>query len=136
MNVVGSTCRAASRPFGSARDASIMKTASASTIPTLASAHAPRASVAPSPACVASVPHRTITSAILTGATTGPHQGSGSRNRMSHSKSVGMNSRMRWTYKPLGDLFVIYNHNVRSIEDRWQLDSNQLIVKFQYTFRY
>jgi hypothetical protein len=52
------------------------------------------------------------------------------------SKSVGMNSRMRWTYTPLGDLFVIYNHNVRSVADRWQLDSNQLIVKFQYTFRY
>ncbi|MEI6667879.1 MAG: DUF5916 domain-containing protein [Acidobacteriota bacterium] len=51
------------------------------------------------------------------------------------SKSVGMNSRMRWTYTPLGELFVIYNHNVRSIEDRWQLDSNQLIIKFQYTFR-
>ena len=52
------------------------------------------------------------------------------------SKSVGTNSRMRWTYRPLGDLFVIYNHNIRSIADRWQLDSNQLIVKFQYTFRY
>lgn len=52
------------------------------------------------------------------------------------SKSIGMNSRMRWTYKPLGDLFVIYNHNVHDVADRWQLDSNQLIVKFQYTFRY
>ncbi len=52
------------------------------------------------------------------------------------SKSVGMNSRMRWTYKPLGDLFFIYNHNIRSVADRWQLDSNQLIIKFQYAFRY
>jgi hypothetical protein len=52
------------------------------------------------------------------------------------SKSIGMNSRMRWTYRPLGDLFVIYDHNIRSVADRWQLDSNQLIIKFQYTFRY
>ena len=34
------------------------------------------------------------------------------------------------------DLFLIYNHNVRDIDDRWRLDSNQLLVKFQYAFRY
>ncbi len=27
---------------------------------------------------------------------------------------------------PVADLFVVYNHNVRSLLDRWQLDSNQL----------
>jgi hypothetical protein len=37
---------------------------------------------------------------------------------------------------PASDLFVIYNHNVRDYTDRWQLDSNQLLVKFQYAFRY
>lgn len=52
------------------------------------------------------------------------------------SRSFGTNSRLRWTFKPLGDLFVIYNHNVRDFQDRWRLDSNQLIVKFQYAFRY
>ena len=36
----------------------------------------------------------------------------------------------------LGDLFVIYNHNVRELADRWPLDSNQLLVKLQYAFRY
>jgi hypothetical protein len=35
-----------------------------------------------------------------------------------------------------GDLFVIYNHNLHDVADRWQLDSNQLLVKFQYAFRY
>jgi len=32
-----------------------------------------------------------------------------------------------------GDLFVVYNHNIRSIVDRWRLDSNQLLVKLQYS---
>jgi hypothetical protein len=52
------------------------------------------------------------------------------------SRSVGTNTRLRWTIRSAGDLFVIYNHNVRDYSDRWQLDSNQLLVKFQYAFRY
>jgi hypothetical protein len=52
------------------------------------------------------------------------------------SKSVGTNSRLRWTFRPVADLFIVYNHNIRSILDRWQLDSNQLLVKVQYALRY
>jgi hypothetical protein len=52
------------------------------------------------------------------------------------SRSVGTNTRLRWTVRSAGDLFVIYNHNIRDYTDRWQLDSNQLLVKFQYAFRY
>ena len=52
------------------------------------------------------------------------------------SRSVGTNTKLRWTFRPLGDLFVIYNHNVRERLDRWALDSNQLLVKLQYAFRY
>jgi len=52
------------------------------------------------------------------------------------SRSFGTNTRLRWTVSPAGDLFVIYNHNIRDITDRWQLDSNQLLIKFQYAFRY
>ena len=52
------------------------------------------------------------------------------------SDSVGVNTRLRWTFSPAGDLFVVYNHNVQETLDRWQLDSNQLLVKFQYAFRY
>jgi hypothetical protein len=48
---------------------------------------------------------------------------------------VGINSRLRWTFLPVADLFVVYNHNVRSLLDRWQLDSNQLLVKLQYAWR-
>lgn len=52
------------------------------------------------------------------------------------SDSVGVNTRLRWTFVPVADLFVVYNHNVRSLVDRWQLDSNQLLVKLQYAFRF
>ena len=52
------------------------------------------------------------------------------------SESIGVNTRLRWTFRPVGDLFVVYNHNVRDMLDRWRLDSNQLLVKLQYAFRY
>ena len=52
------------------------------------------------------------------------------------SDSVGVNTRLRWTFSPAGDLFVVYNHNVQESLDRWRLDSNQLLVKFQYALRY
>ena len=51
------------------------------------------------------------------------------------SESVGTNTRLRWTFRPVAELFVVYNHNVRSILDRWRLDSNQLLIKLQYAFR-
>ncbi len=51
------------------------------------------------------------------------------------SDSVGVNTRLRWTFTPAADLFVVYNHNVRSLLDRWQRDSNQLLIKLQYAFR-
>jgi Domain of unknown function (DUF5916) len=52
------------------------------------------------------------------------------------SNTVGTNTRLRWTFRPVADLFIVYNHNVRSQFDRWHLDSNQLLVKLQYAFRY
>jgi hypothetical protein len=51
------------------------------------------------------------------------------------SESFGTNTRLRWTFRPVADLFVVYNHNVRSSLDRWQLDSNQLLIKLQYAWR-
>jgi hypothetical protein len=50
--------------------------------------------------------------------------------------SIGVNTRLRWTFSPTGDLFIVYNHNVRDLLDRWQLDSNQLLVKLHYALRY
>lgn len=53
------------------------------------------------------------------------------------SRSLGTNNRLRWTFDPLGALFVVYNHNMaRELDDRWLFDSNQLLMKVQYTLRY
>ena len=51
------------------------------------------------------------------------------------NRSVGTNTRLRWTVLPVADLFIVYNHNVRSRLDRWSLDSNQLLIKLQYAWR-
>ena len=49
------------------------------------------------------------------------------------SNSVGSYSRLRWTFAPLGDLFIVYKHNIQpDLEDRWAQDQNQLIVKLTY----
>jgi hypothetical protein len=50
-------------------------------------------------------------------------------------RSFGTNTRLRWTFHPRGDLFVIYNHNLRELDGRWRRDSNELLAKLQYTFR-
>lgn len=59
------------------------------------------------------------------------------------TNSLGSNSRMRWSFSPLGDLFVVYNHNLQrplsispNAPERWEFLSNQLLVKLQYTLRY
>ena len=64
------------------------------------------------------------------------------------SDTFGTNTRLRWPFSPLGDLFVVYNHNVArelvagdvpgtSIDQRrWGFLSNELLLKLQYAFRY
>jgi hypothetical protein len=73
------------------------------------------------------------------------------------SDSFGSNTRVRWTFSPLGDVFVVYNHNLRHdinpatglplgsgvqtdptarVPGTWGFSSNQLLVKVQYAFRY
>jgi len=51
------------------------------------------------------------------------------------SREVGANTRIRWTFDPQGELFVVYNHNLRDLGDRWQKESNELLVKVQYALR-
>ncbi len=52
------------------------------------------------------------------------------------SRDLGTNTRLRWTFNPLGDLFVVFNHNMlRSDLDRFAFESNQLLVKLQYALR-
>ena len=56
--------------------------------------------------------------------------------------SFGSNTRARWTFSPSGELFVVYNHNIREllptpgVPREWRFDSNQLLVKVQYDWRY
>jgi hypothetical protein len=53
------------------------------------------------------------------------------------SRNLGTNTRLRWTFNPLGDLFVVFNHNMlRHLNDRFAFESNQLLVKFQYAYRF
>lgn len=49
---------------------------------------------------------------------------------------LGTNMRLRWTFDPYGDLFVVYNHNLSDATGTFRLDSNQLIVKAQYALQY
>jgi len=56
------------------------------------------------------------------------------------SNSFGANTRLRWTFYPPGDLFVVYNHNLRTRDPvtfarELAFASNQLLVKLQYAFR-
>ncbi len=61
------------------------------------------------------------------------------------NRALGTNTRLRWTFSPLGALFVVYNHNLSDPEGvasgRWsprglRFASNQLLVKAQYVVRY
>lgn len=63
------------------------------------------------------------------------------------SESFGANTRIRWTFHPLGDLFLVYNHNLvrrellgidpnAFVDRRWGFASNELLIKAQYTVRY
>jgi hypothetical protein len=52
------------------------------------------------------------------------------------TRSLGTNTRFRWTFHPLGDLFVVYNHNVDRATGEWHYDNNELLIKVKYGFRY
>ena len=59
-----------------------------------------------------------------------------------YADGIGTNTRVRWTFSPLGELFVVYNHTLRElrptpgIQREWRFDSNQVLVKLQYAWRY
>jgi hypothetical protein len=54
------------------------------------------------------------------------------------SRELGSNNKLRWTFDPLGDIFLVYNHNLirRRVDNRWEFVSNQLPVKIQYAWRF
>jgi hypothetical protein len=50
---------------------------------------------------------------------------------------LGTNNRLRWTFSPQGDVFLVYNQNgLRTVGDRWNFISNQIPAKIQYTWRF
>ena len=63
------------------------------------------------------------------------------------TKELGTNTRLRWTFHPLGDLFLVYNYNVVELSrgdtgtesfrrgDRWALAGTQFMLKIQYALR-
>jgi len=54
------------------------------------------------------------------------------------SRELGANNKLRWTFNSLGDIFLVYNHNLlrRVGTSRWQFVSNELPVKIQYAWRF
>src|SRR5258706_9478216 len=89
LNQTGNNFRKLFTPCPATPIASAINKYKASITPTKFSAHPFQAenpgSVMFQP--LASVPHKIISSAMLTGANTGPHHGSGNRNKMSQSSN-------------------------------------------------
>ncbi len=61
------------------------------------------------------------------------------------NRTLGTNTRLRWTFSPLGALFVVYNHNLGDpdpgVPARWSarrlaFASNQILVKAEYVTRF
>ena len=55
------------------------------------------------------------------------------------SRSLGSSFRMRWSFHPQGDVFVVFNQNlIRSYgepKDRWLMESDELTSKVQFSVR-
>jgi hypothetical protein len=52
------------------------------------------------------------------------------------TESLGLNCRLRWTYRSLLDVFLVYNRNWFDMENRWLSDLNQFLIKVQYSWRH
>jgi uncharacterized protein DUF5916 len=54
------------------------------------------------------------------------------------SRQLGTDIRVRWSFRPSGDFFLTYTHNldVPVGSQPWIFDSNKLSAKVQYTVRY
>jgi len=52
------------------------------------------------------------------------------------SRTFGLNGRIHWIFSPLGDMFLVVNHNTfNSITENWQLQNQQVLLKVRYNFR-
>ena len=51
------------------------------------------------------------------------------------NKTLGINARLHWIFHPQGDVFLVFNHNTLDLKDRWELVSQQILLKLRYNFR-
>jgi hypothetical protein len=52
------------------------------------------------------------------------------------SKVLGVNARIHWIFSPLGDVFLVFNHNTfNDPTERWVLQNEQILLKIRYNFR-
>lgn len=54
----------------------------------------------------------------------------------SESRDLGLNARLRWTPRPGGDLFLVWNRNWKRLPgppDRFGAEANQIVVKLRWT---
>lgn len=51
------------------------------------------------------------------------------------TKNLGVNARVHWIFHPQGDFFFVFNHNALDRLNRWELESQQFLLKLRYNFR-
>ncbi len=52
------------------------------------------------------------------------------------SRILGVNARIHWIFSPLGEVFLVINHNtLDEINDDWVLQNQQIVLKVRYNFR-
>jgi hypothetical protein len=52
------------------------------------------------------------------------------------SQSIGFNTRVRWSYSPGGDVFLVFNQGIDTSNDRWELTRTELTGKVGATWRF
>ncbi|WP_276390066.1 carbohydrate binding family 9 domain-containing protein [Eudoraea chungangensis] len=52
------------------------------------------------------------------------------------SRNMGLNARIHWIFSPLGDVFLVINHNTfNDLTESWVLQNQQILLKIRYNFR-
>lgn len=53
------------------------------------------------------------------------------------SRALGLNARIHWIFSPLGDVFLVVNHNTfnNDMTQDWVLQNQQILLKIRYNFR-
>ena len=52
------------------------------------------------------------------------------------SRIFGVNARIHWIFSPLGEVFLVINHNtLDDINQGWMLQNQQIVLKVRYNFR-